>query len=317
MPSQRHFDYCRRAPGLFLICLSLIGTVDRANPQTKHAANALPDLSGLAWLEGDTFLAVHDAKNPEENQRPRVSTVSLPNALGGLTWNPFNLAWPPPLGLSSDLESVARIPGQQSFLLVESGEGKIDNRQFRRIFLLEYREQKWFLLSFMTLPESVLNVEGTAVARLGERLAFIFAERAEGQLTTHLMWAELQLQPLKLGLFQQAIFRPPDFTGPNWRPVSAIEIDQLGHVYLASAFDPGDDNGPFRSVIWRAGQVKLDTHGKVAIVLEAQPHRLAILDGLKVESLAVREQVAGKPELFAGTDDENYGGALRLIPVQP
>ncbi|MGH7494813.1 MAG: hypothetical protein ACREOO_20770 [bacterium] len=317
MPSQRYFECCERVLGFFLICLALIAKNDPANAQSKHTVNVLADLSGLAWIEGDTFLAVHDAKNPEENPRPRVSTVSLPNSLAGIAWNPFDLEWPPPLGLSSDLESISRIPGKQSFLLVESGEGMLDNQQFRRIFLVECREQQWDLVSFATLPESAVNVEGTAVARLGERLAFIFAERADGQPSTNLMWAELQLQPLELGLFQHATFRPPDFTGPNWRPVSAIEIDRNGRVYLASAFDPGDDNGPFRSVIWRAGQIKLDAHGKFALVLEAQPHRLAVLDGLKVESLAVREQAEGKPELFAGTDDENYGGALRLIPLQP
>jgi len=30
-----------------------------------------------------------------------------------------------------------------------------------------------------------------------------------------------------------------------------------------------------------------------------------------------REQADGKLELFSGTDDENYGAALRLIPLQP
>ena len=317
MQLQRHFDCCGRVPGLFMICVALIVNDSHTNGQTKRAVNSPPDLSGLAWIEGDTFLAVHDAKNPEESQRPRVSTVSLPNSLAGITWNPFELEWPPPLGLSSDLESIARIPGEQLFLLVESGEGTLDNLQFRRIFLVERRGQQWVLVSFATLPESVVNIEGTAVARLGERLAFVFAERAEGQTTTPLMWAELQLQPLALRLFKHATFLPPDFTGPNWRPVSAIEIDQLGHVYLASAFDPGDDNGPFRSVIWRAGQIKLDAHGHIALVLHAQPRQLAILDGLKVESLAIREQAQGKLELFAGTDDENYGGVLRLIPLQP
>src|SRR5947199_10778748 len=36
---------------------------------------SLPDLSGLAWIEGDRFLAVSDAKNPGE---PRVSLVLEP-----------------------------------------------------------------------------------------------------------------------------------------------------------------------------------------------------------------------------------------------
>ena len=313
MRHQRHFALLIATIGVLVGCLSLSG----ANAQAKRMANTLPDLSGLAWVDGDSFLAVHDSKNPDENERPRVSMLWLPNSPDGLTWKSLELDWPQPLGLSSDLESAARIPGSQSFLLVESGERREQGQQFRRIFLAECRDHELQIVSFTEMPTSVENIEGTAVAKIVERLIFIFAERAEGQLNTNISWTDLQLQPLKLGAFEQITFRPVDFTGPNIRPVSAIETDNLGRLYVASAFDPGDDNGPFRSVIWRAGQVKLDKNNKVRIVLDAKPYRLATLDGLKVESLAIREPADGKIELFAGTDDENYGGTLRLIPLQP
>ena len=39
-------------------------------------AALLPDVSGLAWLGGDRFLAVHDAKVPEEAHLPRVSLLT-------------------------------------------------------------------------------------------------------------------------------------------------------------------------------------------------------------------------------------------------
>ncbi len=42
--------------------------------------------------------------------------------------------------------------------------------------------------------------------------------------------------------------------------------------------------------------------------------RLANLDGLKVESIAVRELNGGGKQIFVGTDDEHYGGIIRLLP---
>jgi hypothetical protein len=313
MRLQRHLGLLIVTIGALVGGLSLRG----ANAQTKRLANTFPDLSGLVWVAGDSFLAFHDSKNPDENERPRASMLWLPQSPDGITWNPIELDWPSPQGLSSDLESASRIPGRQAFLFVESGERNEQGQQFRRLFLAECRDRQFQILSFTEMPISVTNVEGTAVAQAGDRMVFIFAERAEGQSSTNIAWTNLQLQPLKLGAFEQATFSPPDFTGPNIRPVSAIETDKFGRLYVASAFDPGDDNGPFRSVIWRIGQIKLDNNGKIRIILDAKPHRLATLDGLKVESLAIREQTDGRLELFAGTDDENYGGTLRLIPLRP
>lgn len=86
----------------------------RAESETNH----LPDISGLAWIEQDTFLAVHDAKNPEENNRPRVSILSLPRTPEGIRWKPLEIDWPHPLKESSDLESIARIPGTSLYLSI-------------------------------------------------------------------------------------------------------------------------------------------------------------------------------------------------------
>jgi hypothetical protein len=281
--------------------------------QEKRLASTLPDLSGLAWVDGDRFLAVHDAKNPDEKERPRVSLVWLPKSLDGISWQPFDMDWQLPLGISNDLESIARIPSTQQFLLIESGDESFAGQQCKRIFLAELQNQNLKIVSVTNLP-AVKNIEGATVARLGKRLFFIFAERADHRPETDIQWAELQLAPLGLGNLQRTRFMPVGFTGKNWRPVSAIESDKQGRLFVATAFDTDDDNGPFRSVIWRIGQIKLDRNRRSTIVLKAVPERLAILDGLKVESLAIRE-TAGKLELFAGTDDENYGATIRPIPL--
>jgi hypothetical protein len=303
-----------RLPGLTLLVffwLFASGFGQTRPASSENLLRTLPDLSALAWLDGERFLALHDSKNPLMPERPRISLIQLPQSFGSQFWKVLSLDWPAPQGLSSDLESIARIPGTASFLFVESGEKYKNNPQFRRIFHVDFQDEQLKLRSFIELPATVTNIEGAAVARLGQRLIFIFAERADSQKATALTWAELQLAPLRLGKFQTVQYRPRAFFGPGWRPVSAIEIDQQGQLYIASAFDPNDDRGPFRSVIWRIGHI---TDRKSRIILSRRPQLIARLDGLKIESLALRQQ-NGKTELFAGSDDEFYGGALRLIPL--
>ncbi|HEY7546092.1 MAG TPA: hypothetical protein VID27_14470 [Blastocatellia bacterium] len=298
---------------LILIVGMLLGFASLARGfQNKRTVETLPDLSGIAWIEADKFLAVHDSKNPKMLDRPRVSIIRLPQSPSKLEVETFDLEWPPPLGPSSDLESIARIPGTGSFLLVESGERIKDRPIFRRIFHARLQGEQLKLISFAEMPASIINIEGTAVARVKDRLLFIYAERADGKPQTDIIWADLQLDPLKLGEPHRATYRPTACTGPGWRPVSAIEIDTKGRLWVASAFDPNDDSGPFQSCIWRIGQVEAIGNGRVA--LYPRPQLIGRVDGLKIEGLALREQ-QGRLELFAGADDENYGGALRLIPL--
>ncbi len=287
--------------------------VSLASGFQKRDLEMLPDLSGIAWIEADRFLAIHDSKNPTMPSRPRVSIIRLPQSPLKMEVETIDLDWPSPPGPSSDLESIARIPGTNSFLLVESGERIKDRPIFRRIFHVRFQDERLKLISFAEMPASVINIEGTAVARAGERLLFIYAERADDLPQTAIIWADLELEPLKLGAAHRAVYRPTASTGKGWRPVSAIDIDSKGRVWIASAFDPDDDSGPFQSCIWRIGQIDA---GRARVALYRKPQLIARVDGLKIEGLALREQ-QGRIELFAGTDDENYGGALRLIPLKP
>jgi hypothetical protein len=298
------------------MCSPVCSDLDnQAAIQSGHFANTVPDFSGLAWVEGDTFLAVHDAKNPSENGRPRLSLLRLPESLAGITWKPLAIDWPPPQGWSSDLESIARVPGTEMYLLVESGERRSDGQRFRRVYLVQLKNAQAVLLFFAELPGVFENIEGSAVARLGDRLIFICAERGDGKLNSEVYWTDLQLDPLRFGTFRKTSFKSVGFAGKNKRPVSAIDIDASGRIYVASAYDP-DDNGPFTSVIWRAGHIRADRNKRVRLVFHMKPLKLATLDGLKVESLAVREGKEGTIELFAGMDDEYYGGAVRPIQVK-
>jgi hypothetical protein len=52
------------------------------------------------------------------------------------------------------------------------------------------------------------------------------------------------------------------------------------------------------------------------VELDAAPTLIGELDGLKVESLAARQRPDGAVEIWAGVDDEYYGGTMRLLPAR-
>jgi hypothetical protein len=277
----------------------------------------LPDLSGLAWIGGDTFLAVHDAKNPDELDRVRVSLLMLPESLKGLLWRPLRVRFPD--GPSNDLESAARIPGTRHVLLVESGD---DAGAFQRIFLTKVVGNRVFATDVVEWSRftEVFNVEGTAVAETELGYLFLWAERASGEQSTKIRWAPLTVVPFAIGPeLDSATFELPDDLvdaedNPLYnRPVVGMEVDADGRLYIVAAFDPEGtveepDNGPFRGAVFEIGRV---TGGTVQ--LDPEPTLLATVDGFKLESIASRE-VNGRIELFVGTDDENYGGTLRPLP---
>lgn len=296
------------------LALVLSGCASSGPAAIREPARALtlPDLSGLAWIEDDLFLGVHDAKRNEEKAGwPRISLVRLPRSeLEGVTWQSLDVQFPGPDGPSSDLESATRIPGSDAFLLAESGQ---EGESASRLFLARYARGR-LTLEAHPWPVPVTNVEAIAVCRVGQHLVFIYAERADSLPATRLGWATLTQSPLSFGAFREITYQGIDPIGPGARPVVAMDVDSEGFLYIVSAYDSGNDDGPFRSVVWRIGKVTADGGGNPRVEL-GEAERLASLDGLKVESIAVIEPDEGGRRIYIGTDDEHYGGILRLLPA--
>lgn len=310
----------RSAVASLLALLSIPGCVGepRNRPGGVSAivrASLLPDVSGLAWIDGDRFLAVHDAKVPEEADLPRLSVLELPEGLDGVRWTVQPVSWPGET--ASDLESIARIPGVSGrFLVAESTEEVAAKPWSNRIFLIEVTGAGTRVVDAVAWPVPTVNVEGIAVAAAGDRRVFLFAERGHGEPAVEIRWAELSLEPLGFGAFQSAgRFRPRDPTGAAARPVSALEVDARGFLYAASAEDPDDDAGPFRSAVYRVGRVSMDPR-EPRVELFREPQHVGGLDGLKIEAVAAREREDGSVELWIGVDDEFYGGTIRPLPVR-
>jgi hypothetical protein len=141
----------------------------------------------------------------------------------------------------------------------------------------------------------------------------MYAERADGVPATKLRWARLSLNPLKIDKFKEITYEGVDPVGKGARPIVALDVDSDGFIYIVSAYDSGSDDGPYRSVVWRIGKMIADGDGNPQVRL-GENKRLANLDGLKVESIAIRESNEGGKQIYVGTDDEHYGGIIRLLP---
>jgi hypothetical protein len=304
------------AAGIVALCACAHGSPPPeggVEDREPRRASLLPDVSGLAWIGGNRFLAVHDAKYPDEAASPRVSLLELPTGLDGIRWTPLDVAFPDQP--ASDLESAARIPGAPDrFLIAESSEDASARPFANRIFLVELSDGGAAVVDHAEWPVATTNVEGIAVAEVGNGLVFLFAERAHGEPSSEIRFAELTLDPLAFGAFRSAgRFTSPGPGGPAARPVAALEVDARGFVYTASTEDPDDDGGPFRSAVYRIGRVD-PVEGVVR--LDAAPTLMGALDGLKVESVAAREPPDGALELWVGVDDEYYGGTMRPLPAR-
>lgn len=301
---------------IIMIAVALLpvsGSVISAQGSSTY--QTLPDLSGIAWIGNDSFLAIHDAKFPDEASAPRANLLTLPSEHGGTVVTPLNVTWPSGENPGSDLECVARIPETTQFLLGESGD---NDRGSKRIFLADLNNDTLLVNDTVAWPIEIHNVEGCAVTAIGDELVFIFAERAQGSSTTDINWGVLQLDPLRFGPVKSVEFRAPvqeePAVDPGFRPVSALEFDQDGNLFISSAIDPDIDKGPFWSQVWLAGHIESDQAQGPQISLLDPPERVASVDGLKVEGLATRPVANDSgTEVIIGTDDEFHGGVLRVL----
>jgi hypothetical protein len=316
---------CRPALSRLTPCLLALGLLVLAaapspaqTPQAQPAtalepASMLPDLSGIAWIGDGTFVAVHDSKRGDEDDRPRLGIVQVPDGPTGVTYHPLDVAWPDN-DPSHDLESIAGIPGTDRLLLVESGDdGKM---AYQRIFLATLTREPDVAVTIDAVipwPEPIFNVEASAVLALDDSLYFVYAERAEGQPTTELRWAELTVDMTRLtfGRFQSATFAAA-LQGVGVRPIVGLDADGTGRLYAVTAYDSGEDDGPFRSIVSSIGQLAPAPQGDTRFVPSGMFGDIAQLDGFKVEGVAVVETGSDPSSIYVGTDDENYGATLRL-----
>ncbi|MFP8960467.1 hypothetical protein ACLIYP_07835 [Streptomyces nanhaiensis] len=320
------FVTCRLLPAaaaLSALALTTGGVDPGARATGRDGTGAPREFSGIAWLaataagsDGEprqVFLACHDAKDDDaERGLPRLSIVRTPVDAGGIAVQELDVAFP---DVPNDLESIARVPNRDEALLVESNDDGDDPAP--TIYLARWDKDLDIEIAgavpWPRTPESLVNVEATAVATVHGKDYFLYAERAQGSDTTNINMTRLTIEESGRITFGNT-WASVSFTAPappEARPASGLDVDGEGNLYISSAYDSGD-LGPFDSAVYRAATVRPGGPAGAGLHPAEPPRQLARSSGLKVEGVAL---VDGSFPLFIGADDEDYGGLLRRLRV--
>lgn len=286
-------------------------------PAPLQVSDAASGWGGMAPLSDGRYLVVHDNKSDQPGARlaafdpavERLRTRAHPIAVAD---------WRDADGPANDLEAVCALPSRRDeFLLAESGRYQ---GRFGRIFHVRVEGWSARVLHVLHLPDdeagsAPANHEGLACLHdasgvfhllLGERGGN--APRPQGSVRlgryrsgAAIEWSA-QVIPVRVP--------GPWPAGFDVRDIADLAVAADGSVWAVAAMDEGDA-GPFRSTIWRLGTWRVQADP--GFVPESRPRNEWILDGLKVEALALPMPAMRGARLVIATDDEDYGAIWRPL----
>ena len=278
----------------------------------SFAGDAWNGVSGIALIDGARVISVHDIKpRISEGDTGWLGIFDLPVGKGNpLSWRHLdsNLAKVSPL--PRDVESISLVPGTSSILIGESG--VIGTNQQRLFQLVEVGSQ-WKVTRVFNWPWPVSNTEGMEVCRVADHDYFVSAERSDGASFVNLVWSRVDTASWRFGEVFRTRFSPPAVkVQPGQRLISSLSCDEAGNLYGAAAFDPGNESGPFRSVVFEIGSFHEDGDS-TELKISPQPLHL-IMPGFKVEGLVViKGRESSGMRVLIATDDEGMGASIRWI----
>lgn len=290
----------------------LLGCVLHLWSAYSFASDAWSGASGIALIDAARVVSVHDIKpRSSDGGNGWLGIYNLPVEKGKpLSWARLgsNLADVSPL--PRDLESISLVPGSSSILIGESG---VIGANQQRLFQLVEVGSQWNVVRVLNWPWPVSNTEGMEVCRTAGHDYFVSAERSDGASFVNLVWSRVDTASWRFGeVFRTRFFPPALKVQPGQRLISSLSCDEVGNLYGAAAFDPGNDTGPFRSVVFEIGTFYKDGDS-TELRISPQPLHL-IVPGLKVEGLVVtKERESTRVRILIASDDEGMGGTIRWI----
>jgi len=316
--------------GFFVSC-------SRPPVKLEKSTIKLPDISGMAIYDHQSYLVVHDIKSHEV--KPRLGILTVKNGKDQ-TLAPVGIDWSSLPRKGNDLESVCAVPGKPGeYLAAESGyykpnTGPVIHGTIYHILISKNQSGRFIgkVLQVIQFPDNLKQVEGIACLPVSEKgYTVILAERGargyQGIIPGTLHWDYLSLEKFQT---EKQSFSPQGsvsfLTGDtDWcksadtRSCSDIFIDNQQRLWISSTQD-GGDNGPFRSVIYLAGKARPGANEPVELFPE--PHVAWKVEGFKVEAISGINKTSAKDNhcplgLSLGTDDEAFGGTWRnlVIPI--
>jgi len=286
--------------------------------------NGKVDISGMAAFGNDQFLVVHDSKNNKvEIHRPRLGVLEIDRAGKTTSYREVLLNaqdWQGVGGMANDLEAVCRVPhSDDEFLLMESGYYK---GRFGRLLHVRLKrpgvEWEVDVLGALPLPkpESAglkFNFEGLlCLAGSDGTVQIVLGDRGKGrQRLSSLLWNAADLQRHRYVNSDRYETLAENIEAPGWKTMSKnirhiadLYVEDAGILWAASAYDPDVDEGPFESILYRAGSLHPGTPPK----LDWNPSTPLHIGRYKIEALG--PPLSSHCRISAGTDDELFGGRL-------
>ncbi|MCA1660145.1 MAG: hypothetical protein LC642_06380 [Verrucomicrobiaceae bacterium] len=284
---------------------SKTATATEADRWHKVEDGKLMGIGGMALLErgGDSlsFLVVHDNKNAGETRAGvlRCERGGKPKYQ--------RLDWPA-TALPVDLEALTAVPGARGEYLAATSKGNL-----YRIKASSSGQNIEVLAKLDDIPGATerSEIEGFALALLGDNVvAAAWADRGDDEKAATFSWANFDATSNQLTGAESTTIKVP-WPEKNARDVSDIRIDEVGAVFITSAYESKDDasNATFASAVYLAGVLKRE--GKqFRFSQNTELTRLYHFEGRKIEAL---ELVSGaKGGLVLATDDEHQGSSLYL-----
>ncbi|OKI00196.1 hypothetical protein A6A06_23855 [Streptomyces sp. CB02923] len=250
-----------------------------------------------SYADGTDLLVARDNKEPGEN---RLAVIHL---RPGDRPQVRPLAWKGSKA-PADLEALDAVPGRTGEYVALTSAGKGYHLR------LDTAAGVARTLGTFTVPGASEddNYEGFALSSQGHRLVAVWADRGEDDRPGTLHAAGLDLARRTFAKPVTATFRAP-YPAAHVRHISDVKISASGALKVSSASDHGDD-GPFDSAVYDAGRVTVDRKGTVRLSVRRAPESLGRYTGHKIEALAC---LPHSRRGVLGTDDENAGGALRIV----
>lgn len=309
---------------------SMVAAVLLCHAPAASAFN-IPGYSGMAQISENAFLTVNDRKNPIESGY-RLGVLEF-TALDGVVFTPVSVRdWVHEDKDPSDLEACCSIPGRDGeFLIAESG---FFNGRFGRIFhvtLSKDTEGFWVVTvnKAFRIYNRKLNaknrsykgdqVEGIACFNAHGKTMLVYGERGGsthgGKKVGTIVWGTIDFEAYQFDKLGEAPLVNRSVLGD--RDCSALRLgaNENGTISVISvATRDADNNGPFHSVLYRAGRFVVDPKKKtVQFGRYVKPGILYELSGLKVEAIAGPSKNAPESKYSIATDDENFGGIWRPL----
>ncbi len=318
------FGWRRPAVAIGLALLAACAGQDRPGPVPAPAVapvrgREIPGYSGLAKIDGNRFLVVHDTKS--QNEGSRLGILEIGEGARA-TYTPLAVGtWPEPWGRSNDMEGVCAMPGRPGeFLAVEASFWR---GRPRRLLHFEIGARSATVPFAVELPpagpddesDGAVYYEGIACAAAGDGRTLVILGQYGGDGPARLRWGSYRDGELRfddVGREGLAVAVPGEWWGRP-RAIGDLHLDG-GLLWAAASEDPGDQ-GPFRSLIYELARV--EPTESVPVRLLREPRVAWTVDGFKIEALAAPADLTPGSPLSFGTEDEAYGGVWRPLGPVP